>query len=411
MNLASVTRLFDFNSSLLRPTLLGMMTICSTLAILLNKRLGYREVSFQRTLLSASPPFPADGGGSKGLRDLSPRLVNGGFVEAAARRLQDCKSEDWDAFAQRCDASYQLTYDWLRGWSRKSLFCKRLELFEFYQDGKKIGQCAVGHGANERIFLDRLALMPGSEALWSNCMEAVLQYLGPGRYRYGWHLTLDQSREDDLRKLPGVSIESVRPLTVHAVDFSRWQSWDEYWASTSSNTRRNAKKGESANLSIDVRTGIGCLSHVGAIARLRSVMYERKGIEFHQLRALAGYVAGHIFAPQYRLSAIAAEKTEPLAGFIGYEFGTHTYYLAGGSRASANGSGWYLQKSMLQRAWERTQGRAKFVMGYVDYATHDEAIGGGLLRSRRSVNVTDYETSIVTFFYEGAVSEPRTRHH
>ena len=116
----------------------------------------------------------------------------------------------------------------------------------------------------------------------------------------------------------------------------------------------------------------------------------------------AGYhdAGGHLAAPQYRLAAIASEGKQPLAGFIGYEFGPHTYYLAGGSRGSNNGAAWYLQKLMLQRAWERSGGCAKFVLGYVDYAIHDEAVGGGLLRSRRSVNASDYETSVVTFRYE-----------
>jgi hypothetical protein len=81
------------------------------------------------------------------------------------------------------------------------------------------------------------------------------------------------------------------------------------------------------------------------------------------------------------------------------EFGTHTYYLDGGSRPANKGAAWYLQRSMLQRAWERHPGRAIFIMGYVDFGTHDEAVGGGLLRSRKAVRASDYETAVVTFDY------------
>ena len=38
-------------------------------------------------------------------------------------------------------------------------------------------------------------------------------------------------------------------------------------------------------------------------------------------------------------------------------------------------------------------------MGDVDYATHDENIGGGLLRFRQSCRVSAYPTSAVRFAY------------
>ncbi|MBZ6079396.1 hypothetical protein [Microvirga puerhi] len=230
-------------------------------------------------------------------------------------------------------------------------------------------------------------------------MGAVLKHVGPGRYRYGWHLNLEQAREEDLRDVPGIEMENIRPLTVHAVDFRRWSNWDEYWAGTSNNTRRNAKRAEKADLHVQTRVGLKCLLHVSAIIRLRSVMYERKGIQFDWIRALLSYIGGHLTAPSHRISAIISEMGQPQAAFIGFEFGTHTYYIAGGSQPSNNGVAWYLQKLMLYRAWERTGGRATYIMGHVDYETHDETIGGGLLRSRRAVNASNYETSVITFRY------------
>jgi hypothetical protein len=320
-------------------------------------------------------------------------------IQVRTLHLRNCHSDNWDAFAQGCGASFRSSHAWLRGWSIKSAFRYRLTLVEFYKSGRKIGQCAVGLGMKERVFLDQLALRPGNEALWSDCMKQILTLLGPGRYRYGWHLSLEQPREHDLGNVPGVAIESVCPLTVHAVDFNQWQSWDEYWNSTSSNTRRNAKRAEAKGLNIVSRQGHACLLCVSSVLRLRSATYARKGLRFQPLGSFASYIGTHLVAPQYRLVGFVQDAEKVLAAFIGVEFGTHTYYLDGGSHAANNGAAWYLQKRMLQRTWERHPGRGKFVMGYVDYATHDERIGGGLLRSRRAVRARAYETSTVLFSY------------
>jgi hypothetical protein len=54
----------------------------------------------------------------------------------------------------------------------------------------------------------------------------------------------------------------------------------------------------------------------------------------------------------------------------------------------------------LQRAYQRTpQGR--FIMGFIDPATHNDALSQGLLRSREACRVTDFPTAIVDFVYTG----------
>lgn len=322
------------------------------------------------------------------------RLPGRGPVEAVPLRLQDRRSEDWDSLAQECGGSFQSSYARLRRWSLQPR--RHLTTFDFHRSGRKIGQCAVSVSAGRRVFVDPLALRPGFEQHWRDCMAAALAHLGPGRYRYGWRLALEQSRAQELATLPGASVEGVRPIVVQAVDFSGWPSWEAYWASTSSNTRRNAKRGEKNGLSISVRTGFGCLADALAITRLRATMCARKGIEFDRLYALAHYVGGHLFAPDYRLAAICTDGKQPLACFVGYEFGPHTYYLAGASLGASDGAAWYLQKRMLQRAWERSGDRARFVAGNIGYVPLDE----GVLRSRKSINVADFATSVVTFRYE-----------
>jgi hypothetical protein len=320
-------------------------------------------------------------------------------VRIRVLRLRDCDPIQWDAFAQRCEASHRSAHSWLKAWSGKNLLRHDLKLFELVRDGRKIGQCAVGVGTRETIFLDQLQLEPGNRNLWTEAMAAILEELGPGTFTYGWNLNLEEPREDDLRQIPGVRIVSVCPLTVHAVDFDRWSTWSDYWKSTSTNTQRNAKRAEKENVRVDIQHGIASLSHVRTITRLRSAMYERKGLIFGPARVMASYVATHVTCRSYSLTAVAYDGTNPLAGFSGMEFGARTYYVDGGSVPSNKGAAWLIQMVMLRRAWERHGGTGKFVMGYVDYATHDESIGGGLIRSRKAVRSSDFPTSVVKFSY------------
>jgi len=330
-------------------------------------------------------------------------------IEAHPLRLRDCDPDRWDSFAQHCDSSYRSAHHWLRAWSRKGFLRHEMKLLELFRAGRKIGQCAVGIGAREGLFLDRLQIDPACRDLWSDAMAAVLAELGPRRYVYGWDLNLEASREDDLRTIAGVTVETVCPLTVHAVDFGQWASWSEYWKSTSSNTQRNAKRAEKENVDVVVRQGIASLTHVPAITRLRSAMYQRKGLDFGPAKVLASYVATHVTCRRYSLTAIAYDGATPLAGFSGMEFGPNTYYIDGGSLPANKGAAWLIQMVMLKRAWERSSGRGKFIMGYVDYATHDDAIGGGLIRSRKAVKASDYPTSIVTFAFDKARSSDQPR--
>jgi hypothetical protein len=51
---------------------------------------------------------------------------------------------------------------------------------------------------------------------------------------------------------------------------------------------------------------------------------------------------------------------------------------------------------MLEEAYRRNPA-GKFVMGYVDHSIHDDAVGAGLLRSRRACRAAEFPTSVVTF--------------
>jgi hypothetical protein len=404
---ASIGDLFQAEAPLLELLAIGLAATASLVTLFWKEwfrrlqavlaRLGIHIGSRRQVRRRYSRSAYHGGASSAGLSDDIDAPAR---IRARVLRLRDCDAAQWDAFAQSCGASYRSAHSWLRAWASKSFLRHDLKLLELSCDGWKIGQCAVGIGRGDGVFLDKLQLAPSASAHWIEAMMAILAALGPRKYVYGWDLNLEEPRENDLRRIPGVRIEAGSPLMVHVVDFSRWATWPEYWKSTSSNTQRNARRAEKENIRVDVHQGIASLAHVPAITRLRSAMYERKGLDFGPAKVLASSVATHVTCRNYSLTAVAYDGDTPVAGFSGMEFGSQTYYIDGGSLTSNKGAAWYVQMAMLRRSWERHSDGAKFVMGYVDYATHDEDIGGGLIRSRKAVRASDFPTSIVTFSFD-----------
>jgi hypothetical protein len=95
------------------------------------------------------------------------------------------------------------------------------------------------------------------------------------------------------------------------------------------------------------------------------------------------------------MTAVVTSTEARLAAFHGQVFARNTYYTDGGSDAGISGAAWFLITEMARRAYEGDP-EGRFVMGYLDPALHDESVGGGLVRSRRSMRVTSYPTAIVT---------------
>lgn len=311
----------------------------------------------------------------------------------------------WDAFAHRHRASLRLTTAHLSAWALKHALRWRVRLYVVTDpDGVRVAQGAVASRGTRRVFLDRLVTREDAGdgasgvGLWRRSMEAILREIGPCEVAYGWELSMEPPREDTLALMAGVEVIGVRPLIVEAVDFSAWASWEDYWRSVSTNVRRNVKKAENdiPGLSLDVRTGWSCLGHVATIVRLRSRMYRRKELAFRPLPALVSAAAGVLFGGRHVLTAVVRSDEGPLAAFNGADFAGTTYYTEGGSEASPHGAAWYLVTEMARRAYT-AHPDGRFLMGYVEPAIHDEAVGGGLLRSRRSMRVSAYPTSVVSF--------------
>jgi hypothetical protein len=333
-------------------------------------------------------------------------FVRGLDIVAIELKPSSIDADAWDEFAQQCGGSFRSAQAHMAAWQLKKLGRYRLRFFELQgADGSgraKIGQCAVAidRRGEESLFIDRLQLLSpeGDVAIWVAAMRAILAKVGPGNYQYGWAQNLEPPREDVLSELPGVKISEVSPIVVQAVDFGKWASWDEYYRGIGENNRRNAKSAQKKfeDIQVETKMGLGALSMVPALMRLRVSMGERKGLNLRVPASVLGYLANIVGFPRYVMTSIVTGGGRVLFSFYGVEFGQFTYYLEGASAPNNGGGAWYLLIAMLKRAYDRAP-HGKFIMGYVDYAVHREEVGGGLLRSRRSCRVTDYPTSVIRF--------------
>jgi len=355
-----------------------------------------------------------DGGGPEPAQaaEAVVRLTTEGF-RVTCLLNNEVDPRQWDAFAQISGASYLSAHRQLRAWAIKHWRDYDLNLFEIYVDEggarRKIGQCAVAVGLHKRLFLDRLQLLKDDPILWRQAMSALLQELGPGHYEYGWRWSLEPPREQDFARIKGVVVERIQPLFVHAVDFGQWPTWESYLKSVSLNCRRNARRAAAdlPDLSLEVRQGRRGLLPCLALLRLRSAMCRRKFLPFNGWRSAISYLGMVIRCPESTITAVVSAGGRSLAALIEVEFGSNTYFLDGASRQENSGAAWYLQLAMLRRAYERDPASGKFVMGYVDYATHTEERGGGLLRSRRALRVTEYPTSLISLTYQFPATRPQ----
>lgn len=313
----------------------------------------------------------------------------------------------WDRFAMRWGATFRGTRRHILAWSVKRGFRTRVRFIEVWRNVegdtslRKTAQVAVALRGREGVFLDRLVLRGDETVDWIGCMAPVMEKLPSGSYTYGWELNTEAAREGDIAALSGVQVIGVRPLVIHAVDFASWSRWDDYYRAMSTNVRRNVKKAhqEFADLRVDRAEGWRAILLVRALLGLRTDMYQRKGLRFREAAAFMNTLANALVGSRHFFTSVATTGPRPLAAVSGVVFGGTTYYMEGGSSSDNRGASWFLLVDMLKRAYERDP-LGRVVMGYVDPSTHNEEVGGGLLRSRRSCRVTDIETSIVRFVWD-----------
>jgi len=229
-------------------------------------------------------------------------------------------------------------------------------------------------------------------------MTAVLRELGPARYHYGSHWSIEPPREENLRHIPGVAIEEVTPAIVEAIDFSRWESWEDYFRQISNNVRRNAARAlrEKPHLRIRIRLGLAALLDFHKVIYLQWLMNDRKSLNLSMTTLGARLLLRILLLRNHVVSAVAIDEDRILATYSGTEFGSNSYYLNGSSTSDNGGAAWCLLLEMIKHAYTRTNGTGKFVMGSVRTS---ESGWSGIHRSRLQCRVTDYPTSIISFSY------------
>jgi len=200
-----------------------------------------------------------------------------------------------------------------------------------------------------------------------------------------------------------VAIEQSTPIVVQAVDFSNWDSWDAYYWGLRKGARQSAQFAyrDIPDLGFVTLRGWQSLLAVPALLRLKASLSRRKHIAVRLAYLITSYLGTTLLTPEHTITRLAKSKGQVLAAYYGTEFGGNFLYLEAASVAGNQGASWALLLSMIQRAYEQDP-QGKFIMGYVNYALHDEELSGGLIRSRTACRVTDYPTTIVTFRYQPA---------
>lgn len=332
-------------------------------------------------------------------------VIENSQVFVLRKNFDSTSEEEWNSIARQCCASYKSSFRYLRMTHLLKRHRQRMILFEIFLIAKntkiKIGQSAIAVSNNERIFEDKLLLLPAYAGYWIPAMRALLAELGPGIYRYGWLLNIERSHSDELAKIPSVTIHGVRQISVHYVDFSLWKDWEHYFRCISNNSKRNAMRAEKElpNLRIEIFYGAKIITKLLHLVKARRIMYKSKFISFNEVSALISYLGRTLLNGKNSYAAFACNDSENFASVSGINFGENNYYLDGGRAEASHGAAWYLMIAMLRNTYNISP-TGKFVMGYVDYAIHDDAVGGGLLRSRHSCRVAEQATSIVSFSFD-----------
>ncbi len=291
-------------------------------------------------------------------------------VEAARVRVEPERSIDparWDAFAAECGGSFRCGYRASIGWQLDHHARFRMRRFAIWLEGReriRIGQVAIGMGPRLRVFADGIQLTREYAHLWPRAMQTVLATTGEGFYQYGSRWSLEPARHAECAQVEGITVDAVKPITMYAVDFSGWISWDAYLRSVSENARRNAKKADrlGSALTIEVRRGWSMLRDASHLLRLRKGLYERKRIPFSTRTSTLRLLLRAWAMRERAFIAVARLRGNPISSFGGIVFGENTYFVDAGSMEEDHGIYWHLMLRMLRDAYERAP-RGRFVTG------------------------------------------------
>lgn len=313
----------------------------------------------------------------------------------------DVDPRGWNALAMACGASHEGSHAHIRAQALKLVGRGSVHFFALRApDGRRVGQCAVAAQGRRFEVIDGLQLLPECRMLWRDAMARILACCGAGDYVYGsrWHI--ETPRTTDLSTIVGVCQLRARPLVIQAVALGDWPDFDRYWRKTSENVRRNARYAVE-------RLGFGAARHDWRFAALRSARLAElqrdslsgKGLRFSLPAQAARLLSKALWHRDALDLWIARDPAGKMIAFLDViRFGDNFEYVLGGQQRGVDGAHWLLLREAIQAAYLACP-KGRFVMGSFEEAVHDEATGGGLLRARRSLRVTDYPASIVSFRY------------
>jgi hypothetical protein len=313
--------------------------------------------------------------------------------------------DEWDAFAQRCRASFRSSFRGARAWQLEYHWFCRLRRFDICIDGptgdQKIGQCAVGVGKHQSVFSDGIHLLPGHDDLWTAALTSIIEQIGATSYVYGSDWSFEACREATLAQIPGVEITRAQRTSIEVIDFSQWPTWADYQRSVSSNIRRNVIKASRAyrDLEIVERSGVNAIKNYSQAMSMRRAMFRRKGVKKMMPIMLLRSVARLLSMYRYSTLAYLVADDALRAFYVGISYGKNFYYLEGASEPNNGGASWYLLMTMIERAYRQSKGMGNFIMGSDDGTQTGTAAWEGLRRSRQQCRATSFETSIVRFSY------------
>lgn len=303
----------------------------------------------------------------------------------------------WDDFAERCGASFRGAYRaWT--WQLDHHLPRQIKRFSCYthigNESVKIAQAAIGISPKMRVFTEGLMILPEFATLWQTTMAALLRTLSDGRYHYGSPWSLEPSREATFRDM-GLSVTRVQPVTIYAVDLSRYATWDDYIKSIATNARRNMRKAEKANIIITSASGRASLRLAIPLIRLRKELFNRKSVTLSMSRYVMRFVLRILTMRRATFISIARDGERITAAFAGTLFGANTYYLESGAAKDNNGASWLLILTMIRRAYEHDP-TGRFVIGF---HLDGRPLNDGLTFFRNQCLSQLYTTSEVTFDY------------
>lgn len=308
----------------------------------------------------------------------------------------------WDDMAFLCGGTMRSAHAHIRTRETIFRFIRMYKTFvvktDFENSPKTIGCFTVFKSSGCNVIYDGLCLAPEYQDRWPEAFRAALAAIGPGLYRYGWAWSFEAPREAMIASVEGAEVLKVESVFVQGVDFSNWPSWDAYYRKISENSRRNAKKAEAKfdDLQLSYATGFAALKTVPKLVALRSAMYKRKDLRFQSFRNALIYIGHFLMCPAQAMVGYVTGGGQMRAAFSLVEFGEATYYVDGAASFESDGAAWYLMLNIVRRAFEKWP-KGKFVMGFYHPETGKLPGAAGLMRSRASMRVSEWPTSIVTF--------------